>query len=338
MMGGPSREYFIKVGGDRQVPAKLGYTLLTALASEGIFLPTACGGRGACGLCRLKVLAGAGPVTETEVARLGDLIGAGYRLACQIHVDGDLVVDLPAGVLQAGSIKARLAAMEVLTADIRLFRFELEEPPSIGFTPGQYVRLFCPPYPGSPVPVTREYSIASDPAQPNILELIIRRAPGGICTRYCFEYLKIGQKVFMSRPEGQFRLSDTCAPAVFVAGGSGLAPLLAMLYQLANTHQRRPVTLFFGARTSSDLYLLERLSSFDRLIQGYRFVPVVAQVGQGEHWDGEIGLVTDAIQRAYKDLSGHEGYLCGPPGMIDAAIKVLTGLGMPTERIYYDKF
>ncbi|MDH7598535.1 MAG: FAD-binding oxidoreductase [Sedimentisphaerales bacterium] len=337
-MGGSDLDYKIRVNQDHLIPARSGQTLLTALASHGVFLPTACGGRGACGLCKVKVVAGGGPLTDKETVRLGDLVKAGFRLACQVRIDGHLQIELPQQVLQDSLVRAVFADVQELTADTRLFRFELQDPPVIDFIPGQYVRLLCPPYPGSPEPVTREYSIASDPANRHILELVIRKVPNGICTRYCFDYLKIGQQVFLSRPVGQFGLSDRPLPAVFIAGGSGLAPFLAMLYALADGQQYRPVTLFFGARTVNDLYLLERLRGFEARIKGFRFVPVVAQVEQGQDWDGQVGLVTDVIGRLYQDLKGHEGYLCGPPGMIDAALKVLTALGMPPEQIYYDKF
>jgi Na+-transporting NADH:ubiquinone oxidoreductase subunit F len=186
--------------------------------------------------------------------------------------------------------------------------------------------------------VYRAYSISSDPAQKHSIETIIRLVPGGICTTYCFEYLKVGDEVTINGPYGDFRLSDTNTPIVFIAGGSGMAPIKCILHYMKNTANSRKATYYFGANTVEELFLLDQMKDFESGLPDFRFVPVVAAPGENESWNGQTGLVTEVVQRDLKNAAECEAYLCGSPGLIDAAIKVLTGLGMREERIFYDKF
>jgi Na+-transporting NADH:ubiquinone oxidoreductase subunit F len=186
--------------------------------------------------------------------------------------------------------------------------------------------------------VYRAYSISSDPAQKHSIETIIRLVPGGICTTYCFEYLKVGDQVKINGPYGDFRLSDTDTPIVFIAGGSGMAPIKCILHHMKKTANNRKATYYFGANKVKELFLLDRMKAFESDLADFRFVPVVAAPDESESWSGATGLVTEAVRRELKNASECEAYLCGSPGMIDAAAKVLIELGMKEEAIFYDKF
>jgi Na+-transporting NADH:ubiquinone oxidoreductase subunit F len=329
----------IEINAERKLRVHTDRSLLATLADQKIFLATACGGHGFCGLCRVRVRQGGGPATERETKRLGeDLLRQGWRLACQIIVESDLSIEVSADVLKKGQFKAACSGIEDLTHDVRRLRLELQTPPTISFVPGQYIQFRCPPYPGSPEEVSREYSIASDPAQAHAIELIMRRVPKGICTTYCFEGLKVGDPVTFSGPHGDFQLSDSNAPMIFVAGGSGMAPFVSILHHMANTRSDRKATLFFGGNRPKDLYLLDEMRRFEARLPGFRFVPVVAKDGDESGWTGQTGLVTEAVQRTYSSLAGYEGYLCGPPAMIDASVGVLARLQIAQDKIYYDKF
>jgi Na+-transporting NADH:ubiquinone oxidoreductase subunit F len=144
--------------------------------------------------------------------------------------------------------------------------------------------------------------------------------------------------VRVNGPYGEFRLSDRDAPILFIAGGSGMAPIKCLLHQMRTTRDPRPATFFFGANTAADLFYRDEMARFERDIPNFRFVPVVARPTEAEAWAGERGLVTEALARHAADISGCEAYLCGSPGMIDAAIKVLAGRGVTEDRIFYDKF
>ena len=329
----------ININGERDITIQGGKPLLSTLVAEKIFIPSACGGRGTCGLCKLKVLEGAGPLLPTEEPFLdADEIESNVRLSCQVKVRNDLKIEIPPELFDVREYVCKCAEIIDLTHDIKQFRFELVEPDRIGFVPGQYIQLLAPVYKKGGEEVYRAYSVSSDPAQQNCVEAIIRLVPGGICTTYCFEYLKVGDEVRLNGPYGDFHLSDTDAPIVFIAGGSGMAPIKCILHDMKNTANKRKATYYFGANKVNELFLLDEMKEFESDLADFKFVPVVAAPQDGEEWTGETGFVTDAVRRGLKNASECEAYLWGSPGMIDASIEVLNELGMPEEAIFYDKF
>lgn len=329
----------IIINDDREFTVKGGKDLLSMLTAEKLFIPSACGGRGTCGLCKLKVLEGGGPLLPTEEPYLEkDERESNVRLACQVKVRNDIKARIPEELLAVREYTAKCTEIIDLTYDMKQFRFELEEPETIRYIPGQYVQLKAPRYEKSKEEVYRAYSISSDPAEERAIELIIRLMPGGICTTYCFEYLNEGDKVTFNGPYGDFRLSDTEAPIVFIAGGSGMAPIKCILHHMKNTDNKRKATYYFGANRVNELCLLNEMKQFEEDLADFTFVPVVVGAQDGEKWEGEKGLVTEAVQKNVKNAPESEAYLCGSPGMIDASIKVLKELGMPEEAIFYDKF
>jgi Na+-transporting NADH:ubiquinone oxidoreductase subunit F len=205
------------------------------------------------------------------------------------------------------------------------------------FVAGQYVQLESREYKGRDS-VMRAYSISSPPSGRNQVELMIRLVPNGICTTWVFEYLKEGETIDLSGPYGEFRLSDTEAPILFVAGGSGMAPIWSMLRDMEGKGIRRNAKYFFGALTQRDLFLVEELTEMEKRNDWFTFVPALSNEPGDSGWRGERGLITQVLKRHVPDASACEAYLCGSPGMIDACIKVLKENGMPENRISYDKF
>lgn len=329
----------ITINDEKRVTVQGGDDLLSTLRAQKIFIPSACGGRGTCGLCKLKAPEGAGELLPTEEPYLDDQERkAQVRLSCQVKVRNNLKIEIPRELFAIRECVCRCAEITDLTGDIKQFRLELQEPPTLDYVPGQYVQLLTPAYAKNKEEVYRAYSIASDPAQKNIIELIIRLVPEGICTTYCFEHLKVSDEVKLNGPYGDFRLAETDRPIVFIAGGSGMAPIKCMLHYMKNTSNGRQAAYYFGANTVSELFLLDAMRDFESALSSFRFVPVVATPEANEHWEGEVGLVTDAVRRDLKDAANHEAYLCGSPGMIDAAVKVLKELGVQEDRIFFDKF
>ena len=329
----------ITINDERELEVDGGKDLLSLLTSEKIFIPSACGGRSTCGLCKLKVLEGAGPLLPTEEPFLDeDERKSNVRLSCQVKVRQNLKIEIPEELFAIREYTCKYTEITDLTYDIKQFRFELIEPKTMDYIPGQYVQLRTPAYKKSSEEVYRAYSIASDPAQKNIIDLIIRLVPGGICTTYCFEYLKIGDEVKMNGPYGEFRLSETNAPIVFIAGGSGMAPIKCMLHHMKNTQNKRKATYYFGANQPRELFHLDLMKEFEKNLSDFHFVPVLSEPDNGGNSKYEKGLVTEAVQRGLKNASQFEAYLCGSPGMIEAVIKVLLDLGMSEEKIFYDKF
>jgi Na+-transporting NADH:ubiquinone oxidoreductase subunit F len=332
-----ARVYEITINGGR-IEVEAGKTLLAALAEHKISLSSMCGGRGICGQCRLKVLEGAGALTAREEAKLGpEERKAGVRLACQVRIAGNMRIERPQELRRTLNYRGRCTQILDLARDIRQIRLELLAPAGIDYVPGQYVQLSVPVYNGNEQ-VTRAYSIASDPKERNVVELIVRRAPGGISTTWIFEYLKEGDEVKFSGPYGDFRLSRSSAPAVFVAGASGMAPIRCVLYHMKNEKIDRQAVFYFGTNLFCEMFHMEEMRRFEKELPNFRFVPVLARPEEASGWNGETGLVTEALARGVKDAAGMEAYLCGSPGMIEASVKVLIGMGMHEKNVFYDKF
>jgi len=331
-------ECAITVNDRKKIALKGGKSLLEALMAEKIFIPSACGGRGTCGYCKVKILEGGGPVLPTEEPFLSaDEKADKVRLSCQVKVRNDMAISIPEELLAVQEYECVCSRIRDLTSTIREFRFELKKPRKIEYVPGQYVQLLAPAYEGSPEEVYRAYSISSDPADGGHVELVIKLVPGGICTTYCFEHLKEGDGARMNGPYGEFRLSDTDSKAVFIAGGSGMAPIKCMLHHLLSVGSRRSAVYFFGANRVNELFYPDEMRRFETALHDFKFVPVVADPSD-EKWDGDTGLVTEAIDRGIRDVSDREGYLCGNPAMIEAAVAVLKKHGMKEENIFYDSF
>ncbi len=332
-------ECTITINGEEERTVDGGKTLLASLMESEIFVPSACGGRGSCGLCKVKVLEGGGPLLPTEEPQLTpDEIADKMRLSCQIKVRNDIRIELPQQILSLQQYTAVVEKLEDLNYDTRLVRLALREPEAMEFRPGQYIQLETPAYGMTPEPVYRAYSVASPQYEPGSIDLIIRLVPNGICTTYVFEVLAEGDEVRLNGPYGDFYLRDTDAEIVFVAGGSGIAPIRSILYQMAHEGSTRKATFFYGCNEVRDLYLVEQMKELEEKIPNFTYVPAVARPESADEWDGETGLVTEVLDGHLEDGSSCEAYLCGAPAMIDATIEVLRRKGVPEERIFYDKF
>ena len=329
----------VTVNDQREITVEGGNNLLSVLIEQKIFIPSACGGRGTCGLCKLKAIEGAGPLLPTEEPYLeAEEKKSNVRLSCQVKVRNDLKIEIPQELFSIREYICKCIDIKDLTYDIKRFRLELLDAETIDYISGQYVQLLTPVYDGSDEEVYRAYSIASDPNQKNVIDLIIRLMPNGICTTYCFKYLEVGDQVKINGPYGDFRLSDTDAAIVFIAGGSGMAPIKCILHHMKTVGNKRKAVYYFGANMVKELFMLDEMKVFESQLSYFQFVPVVAALDEDKNWEGQRGLVTEAVQQNLKNASECEGYLCGSPGMIDASIKVLLEIGMSEEKIFYDKF
>lgn len=325
--------------GKREEEVEGGATLLNSLNSTGLFIPSACGGQGSCGLCKVKVTAGAPPILPTEEPHLSKDERAGnVRLCCQLKVHNDMELEIPEELFSIREFNGTVESLTDLNHDIKLLRIALSEGDEIDVIPGQYIQIETPAYKKTPEPVYRAYSIATDPRDKTHIDLVIRLVPNGICTTYVFEHMKAGQKIKLNGPYGEFRLTDTGKDMVFIAGGSGMAPFLSILAQMKNDNIQRKVTYFFGARARRDLICLDQMKAFEEALPNFKFVPCLSQPMEDDNWDGETGLVTEIAKRYFLDMSDMEGYLCGSPGMCDASVAALTANGMPAENIFFDKF
>ena len=329
----------VTVNDDREFVVEGGGKLLDALMREEIFIPSACGGRGSCGLCKVKVTSGGGPLLPTETPYLvEEEVEASVRLSCQVKVREDVAVRIPEELLEVKAYRGVVTEIERLTHDVVRIAIELLDPDEIDFEVGQYIQLETPAYGPNPEPVYRAYSIASLPGS-KTLEFLIRRAPDGICTTWIFEILREGDTVTFNGPYGEFLLTDEPNPAVFICGATGLAPIWPMLNYITEHQSGRKCQLYFGVLSRRDVFYDDKLSALAARNPNLEYYLALSKPAEGETWEGETGLITDVAERHMAEVTDEtEAYLCGSPAMIDACIDFLKGKGTREGRIFFDKF
>jgi Na+-transporting NADH:ubiquinone oxidoreductase subunit F len=329
----------ITINSDTVLEVEGGQSLLKALMGEGVFIPSACGGRGSCGLCKVAVMEGGGAYLPTELPWISDEEKKeNIRLSCQVKVKNDLSIEIPPELFLVKEFQTKVESITDLTHDIKQVVLKLIDPPAIEMKAGQFVQFEVPEYELTDEPVYRAYSMASQPSNNTHIELQIRLVPNGICTTYVHEHLQVGEEVSVNGPYGEFFLRDTDRPLIFIAGGSGMAPIKSILLDMQEKGSQRRARYFFGARTRADLFLIDEMTALETQMADFKFIPALSEPQSDDNWEGEVGLITDVVHRLTEDASDSEAYLCGSPGMIDACIIVLKDLGVPEEHIYFDKF
>jgi Na+-transporting NADH:ubiquinone oxidoreductase subunit F len=318
--------------GERTLEVEGGQTLLSTLIEEEIFIPSACGGRGSCGYCKIDVVSGAGPVLPTETPYLTRKESrSGVRLACQVKVREDLQVRIPEELLNVKLFSATVESASDLTRDIREIRVVLNEPAEISHRPGQYVQVQAPSPDG---PVFRAYSISSPVSEPNVVDLVVKLVPGGIASTYLHN-VKPGDDVVFTGPYGDFRLSeDPDVEIVCVGGGCGMAPMRNIIHTLYDRWSDRVCWLFFGCRTTRDVFYLEQ---YERLAQKHPNFHVVYalsdRLGRDEQWEGETGFIHLAVDKHLEPGVKRQAFLCGPPPMIEAVMRILEEKGVREDLV-----
>ncbi len=307
-------------------------TLLQAALRQGIDFPHSCR-VGGCATCKCRLLEGkVRELTDSGYLLSDDELDQGYILACQSvpQTDVRIEVDLSRQPVQR-SVSGRVIGQDRLTGDITRLRVQLDE--ALPYKAGQFANIGIAALPG----ISRSYSFAT-PVQPDAqVGFFVRKVSGGIFSTLINEQGVVGQTVVVEGPLGDFWLRPAAAPLLLVAGGSGLAPLLAILQEAVAAGVTRPATLLFGARTEGDLYAREEISAIARHWCGpFRFIPVLSAVAADSPWNGERGLVTEKMH-AVIEADTH-AYLCGPPAMIDGAVALLLRHGVARKDIHADRF
>ena len=325
------------------VPA--GDNLLNAALNSGLAWPHNCR-VGSCGTCRCRLVSGQiKPLNDFSYVLDEDELDQGMILACQTRLRSDIEVDITLDESALSLAIPETAAGVIshtkpLTHDILEVRIELDNALP-AYVAGQYAEVTVA---GIDQPRSYSYACAPSREEPNQLTFFVRHIPGGAMSGWLHSENRVGQKVSVSGPHGTFYLREADTPILCIAGGSGLAPIKALLEQLTDESTTRQVTVLFGARTQKDLYCLEDMKQFcaanpDRI----SFVPVLSHEAGTSDWNGLRGLVTEFIATDSNavqshDLANSQAYMCGPPPMIDSAIDVLTKSGMAQNQIFFDKF
>jgi propane monooxygenase reductase subunit len=318
-------------------------TVLRAAAEQGIMLMHGCK-EGQCASCKSFVLDG----DDIELDRYSTFAlpdyerEEGFTLLCRAHVYEDVTIELmnyDEDMIRSGlpilQAVAEVVANDPVTHDMRHLVLRLIEPREIKFFPGQYVDIAIPG-----TDATRSFSMANTSSRESgQLEFVIKVYPDGLFSHFLDTEVTIGDRLDLTGPFGVFTLREgDDADLIFLGGGAGMAPILALLRSMAERGVRRKATYYYGARRRRDLCFERELRALEEALPGFRYVPALSEPTDDDGWDGEVGLITDVVRRYEADLKGAHAYVCGPPPMVEAAMPLLTTLGVPEKRIYYDKF
>ncbi len=324
---------------EKEYTVEGGDTLLSTLVSEEIFIPSACGGKGSCGYCKVHVHEGGGQFLPTEAGYVTPEEQAeGVRLSCQLKVKEDIHIQIPEELFNVKQYDYNVALLKDVTPKIKHLRLELPADKEIQFKPGQYIQILTPTYKGNDEEVYRAYSIASAPSDPHAVELFIGYVPEGVCTTYVHQHLKEKDKLTIVGPFGDFYYQHSNREMVMVAVGTGMAPIMSILKHMADEKIDRKCTFFFGARTSEDLYMMDELAALEKQLPNFKLVPVLSRPSEEDQWTGDVGRVTNLIQKYIDNADNKEAYLCGSPKMIDSVVVELEAKGFTEGTIFYDKF
>ncbi|MFJ7948338.1 FAD-binding oxidoreductase [Streptomyces sp. NPDC096354] len=337
-MGDKHRIRFEPVG--IEIEADEDETVLDAAFRQGVNLMHGCK-EGQCSSCKSFLLDGDQQMERYSTFALADYESEeGYVLLCRTHAYGDLSVELlnyDEEMLLCGipprQARATVAAVQPLTHDITRLVLDVDSRDELPYRTGQYVDIEVPG-----TDQRRSFSMAGLPAEGpgGSLEFLIKRYPGGMFSGLLDGTLGPGDPLTVMGPYGTCVMRD--APGrdlILLAGGAGMAPILAQLRGLAAAGSRRRTRFYYGARTERDLFALDAIAELGARIPDFAFVAALSEDASGGY---EQGLITEVVDRHEGDLSGADAYLCGPPPMCDAATELLTGKGMPEERIFLDKF
>jgi Na+-transporting NADH:ubiquinone oxidoreductase subunit F len=376
----PSGEVRVVINDDpeKTLVTQSGGTLLGTLAAEKIFIPSACGGKGSCGVCKVKVDSGGGSILPTELGHVkrGEA-REGVRLSCQVKLKDDMRIRLPEEVFGVRKWTCKVVSNDNVATFIKELKLALPEGESVPFEAGGYIQIECPPhtvhYKDFEVapkfredwdkfdlwrfvskveePVQRAYSMANYPEEKGIIMLNVRVAsppprqpdvPPGKMSSYIFN-LKAGDEVTISGPYGDFFIKDTKAEMVYIGGGAGMAPLRSHIFDLFKRRNTdRKVSYWYGARSLREVFYAEHFDAIAREHPNFEWKLALSEPLPEDDWKGYTGFIHQVLYENYlKDHPAPEDieyYLCGPPMMLSACRKMLSDLGVEPENIAFDDF
>ena len=379
----PQGEVTLKIN-DEDHRIEPGGTILGTLSSQNIFLPSACGGGGTCGMCKCQVLEGGGAILPTETGFFTRKEQQNnWRLGCQVKIRQDMVIRVPEEVMGIKKWLCEVVSNRNVATFIKEFIVKLPEGEKLEFRSGGYIQIDVPKIEvdfAKDIEVQdefrdewdkfnmwslkmknteetfRAYSMANHPAEGNIIMLNIRIATPpwdksrgtfmkvnpGVCSSYIFSR-KPGDRVTISGPYGEFFIKDTDREMLYIGGGAGMAPLRSHIFHLFNTARTgRKVSYWYGARSKREIFYDDEFRNIEKKFPNFRFNIALSEPKPEDNWKGYTGFIHQVVYEEY--LSKHEEpeeieyYLCGPPMMNDAVMRMLYDMGVPDEMVDFDDF
>tara|TARA_A100001015_G_scaffold320478_1_gene446987 strand:- start:1879 stop:3099 length:1221 start_codon:yes stop_codon:yes gene_type:complete len=355
-----------------------GTNLLTALSNEGIFIPSACGGGGSCGMCKVEIHEGGGDFLPTELPHLTrqerkDQV----RLSCQLKVKNNLKIQIPDEIFSIKKFECEVVSNHNVATFIKELKLKMPEDMDLDFRAGGYIQIDIPPYKLSynefeveeefrpdwdqfklwevnaenDDEVFRAYSMANYPEEKGTVLLNVRIAspppgsdniPAGIGSSYIFN-LKPGDKVIISGPYGEFYAKETQREMCFVGGGAGMAPMRSHIFdQLKRLNSNRKMTFWYGARSFREMFYDDEFQDLQNENDNFKYHVALSEPLPEDNWTGYTGFIHQVLHDNYlkdhEDPTEIEYYLCGPPMMLSAMQKMLYDIGVEPEMIAYDDF
>ena len=375
-----SGEVKIMINGDpaNTITTSAGSTLLNTLSDQKIFIPSACGGKGSCGVCTVNVIEGGGAMLPTETSHISrGEAREGCRLSCQVKVKEDMKIEIPAEVFSVRKWECTVRSNHNVATFIKELILELPTGESVPFRAGGYIQIEAPPhvvnykdydieeeYRGdwdqfdqwryvSEVSdtVTRAYSMANYPEEAGIIMLNVRIAsppprtpdvPPGLMSSWMFN-LKPGDKATISGPFGDFFAKPSENEMIFVGGGAGMAPMRSHIFdQFRRLSTDRKVTFWYGARSYREAFYVDHFDKIAKENPNFEWHLALSEPQPEDNWTGLTGFIHQVLLDNYlKDHDSPEDceyYICGPPMMNNAMIQMLTDLGVENENIMFDDF
>lgn len=379
----PQGKVNININDEKNLEVEPGNSLLATLANEQIFLPSACGGGGNCGMCRCQVLEGGGTILPTETGFFSRKEQQDHwRLGCQVKVREDMKIHINPQIFGIKKWECEVVSNRNVATFIKEFKVKLPEGEHLNFKSGGYIQIDVPKIDvkykdidvneeyqkdwekfhmfdlvmHNPEPQFRAYSMANHPAEDNIIMLNVRiatppfdRVNGGfmkvnpgVCSSYIYS-LKPGDKVMISGPYGEFHVKDTDNEMIFIGGGAGMAPMRShILDQFLTRHTDRKASFWYGGRSLRELFYIDDFKKIGAENPNFKFNIALSAPLPEDNWTGYVGNIHEVLFENY--LKSHEApedieyYLCGPPMMTQAVLKMLDNLGVPKDNIMFDDF
>ncbi len=373
-----SGDVTLVVNGRKELIVPAGGKLLGCLADSEIFVSSACGGGGTCALCVVKILQGGGDILATEKNHLSNHEAReGYRLSCQVAVKQDMQIEVPEEALETRKWECTVRSNANVATFITELVLELPAGDPVDFQPGGYIQIEVPPHELSyetfdieeeyradwdrfdlwklrsqvEEPVFRAYSMANYPGEEGVIKLNVRvatpprntpDAPPGQVSSYIFN-LKAGDKVTIAGPFGEFYIKETDSEMIYIGGGAGMAPLRSHIFDLFKDRKTdRKVSYWYGGRSNRELFYLDEFQAFEDEFDNFQMHIALSDPLPEDNWSGYTGFIHQVLLDNY--LADHpspedvEYYICGPPPMLQAVLKMLDELGVEAENILFDDF
>jgi Na+-transporting NADH:ubiquinone oxidoreductase subunit F len=368
----------IEINGERTIEVPAGGKLLQTLADANLFLASACGGGGTCAQCKCQVSDGGGSMLPTEESHFTRRQAHdGWRLSCQTPVKQDMRIQIPEEVFGVKQWECIVESNDNVATFIKELVLRLPEGESVDFRAGGYVQLECPPHSvnfdkfdigdeyrgdwerfgffkygsASEDTTIRAYSMANYPDEKGVVKFNIRIAtpppgsegiPPGIMSSWVFD-LKPGDKITVYGPFGEFFAKETEAEMVFIGGGAGMAPMRSHLFdQLKRLNSKRKISFWYGARSLKEMFYVEDYDGLQAENENFTWHTALSDPQPEDNWEGLTGFIHNVLFEQYlKDHPAPEDceyYMCGPPMMNAAVIKMLVDLGVERDNIFLDDF